>query len=127
MAHNNSTEDGHEEERQTLLSSLWCRDRTRGNGLKLYQVVSLKTEQGQLSCPHKKDAPVPYSSLQPSAGPAPETPRLSCPEEPRTGHSTPNAASLGDERVRNKCAYSLSARICNLIQPLLLPSSQISR
>jgi len=35
--------------------------------------------------------------------------------------------SFWDERVRNKCAHSLSVRICIPVYPLLLPLSQVSK
>ena len=44
--------------------------------------------------PHVRDAPVPSPSCWPVTGLFPVAPHLSCPGEPRPGHSTPGAAGI---------------------------------
>jgi len=48
--------------------------------------------------PRRRDALVPSSSVQPSSGLSPVVPHLSWTGEPRTGHITPDEASLGQSR-----------------------------
>lgn len=69
------------------------------NGLKKYLLRLLQTKQTQLL--HSlliRDVPDPPSSSQPSAGPSPVAPCLSCIDEPRTGQNTPEMFSLGHTR-----------------------------